>query len=187
MYFPHLTDEEAEARRTAAPGPSARGRIWTQIHPAPNLNRQKVINTIIVRVRSFLGFSFINWGSVPLLLSTPPLRPVDKSAHEEMRSSILRAMWTRWFLCVFFLQLPCRTGISLSGFPHDQPYVTMGDVMGLCLWLPVWGIKKRELNNGGTKTKATVRAGSSNVSLGPLECANPLPSRMVPPSHFIEI
>ena len=44
--------------------------------------------------------------------------------------------------------------------------MTVGDVMGLCLWLPIWGIKKHELNNGGTKTKATVRAGSSNVSLG---------------------
>ena len=126
-------------------------------------------------------------GIVSLLLSTPPLRPVDKSAREEMRSSILRATWTRRSLCVFFLQLPWRTGISFSGFPHDQPWVTVGDVMGLCLWLPIWGIKKRELNNGGTKTKATVRAGSSNVSLGPLECVNPLPSRMVPPPHFTEI
>ena len=31
-------------------------------------------------------------GIVSLLLSTPPLRPVDKNAREEMRSSILRAM-----------------------------------------------------------------------------------------------
>lgn len=60
--------------------------------------------------------------------------------------------------------------------------VTVSDVVGLCLWCPTWGKRKRELDNGGTKAKATVRAGNSSVSLGHLECANPLPSRIVPPA-----